>query len=213
MNLDNKTIFDISPIISDSIAVFPGDTQFSNSFIMSFSTGDSLALSKIISTVHLGAHVDAPSHYHKNGVSIAERNLGFYMGLAQVISVKRQSNHRIHPDDFDCHIQAPRVLFRTGSFPNPNEWNSDFMALSCELIDYLAKKNVCTIGIDTPSVDLADDKGLEVHNRIYTYDMAILEGIVLDGVPDGLYDLIALPLRLQSAEASPVRAILIERTL
>jgi arylformamidase len=64
------------------------------------------------------------------------------------------------------------------------------------------------VGIDTPSVDLADDKQLFVHHAIYEYDMAILEGIVLDQVIDGLYELIALPLKIKNGDASPVRAIL-----
>lgn len=85
------------------------------------------------------------------------------------------------------------------------------MALSIGLIQYLTQAGVKLVGIDTPSVDLADDKILEVHNEIYKADLAILEGIVLDHVSDGIYDLVALPLKLQGAEASPLRAILIER--
>ncbi len=211
MKLDTQKIYDITPTVSPKLAVFPGDTPYENSYLMSFQEGHHLSLSKIQSTVHLGAHADAPSHYHANGVSIEARDLNLYLGKVQVISVAERRGHRIAVSDLNTSIQAPRVLFKTGSFPDPNRWNTDFMALSIELIRHLAQLGVKLVGIDTPSVDLADDKVLEVHNEIYKADLAILEGVVLDSVSDGIYDLVALPLKLQGAEASPLRAVLIER--
>ena len=209
MNLDQRKLYDISPMISSSTAVFPGDTPYENSFLMSFENGHHLSLSKIQSTVHLGAHADAPSHYHADGVSIEARDLRLYLGKTQVISVSKRLGQRIGVADLKVSIQAPRVLFKTLSFPNPDKWNNDFMALSIELIQYLVKNGVKLVGLDTPSVDLADDKILEVHNEIYRSNLAILEGIVLDDVPDGIYELVALPLKLKGAEASPLRAILL----
>lgn len=107
-------------------------------------------------------------------------------------------------------ILAHRVLFKTSSFPNPNQWNSDFISLSAELVDFLAAQGVFLVGIDTPSVDLFEDKVLESHRAIYQHNMAILEGVVLEAVPEGVYTLVALPLKIEQADASPVRAILIE---
>lgn len=209
MALDSRKIYDISPTISPTLAVFPGDTPFENSFLMSFEKGDHLSLSKIQGTVHLGAHADAPSHYHTKGETIENRGLKLYLGKTQVITVPTVYGHRIKPNDFNALIQAPRVLFKTNSFPDPDHWNSDFMALSIELIQFLKKAGTLLVGIDTPSVDLSQDKVLEVHNEIFKSDFAILEGLVLAAVPDGIYDLIALPLKLKGAEASPVRAILL----
>ena len=209
MKIEGRKIFDITPVVSSEIAVFPGDTQYENTFLMNWNQEHHLSLSKIQTTVHLGAHADAPSHYHREGESIEMRDVSLYMGLAQVMSVEKKLGSRIHPRDLKSSIQAPRVLFKTKSFPNPNRWNPDFMGLSIELIQLLKSKGVKLVGIDTPSVDLSDDKVLEVHNEIYRSDLAILEGIVLDDVPEGIYDLIALPLKLKGAEASPVRAILL----
>ena len=96
------------------------------------------------------------------------------------------------------------------SFPDPNQWNGDFNSLSPELIEHLSALNVVTVGIDTPSVDPADSKGLESHQALYRHDLAVLEGIILDRVEPGLYTLVALPLPLKDADASPVRAILLE---
>lgn len=209
MNLDTRKIYDITPTVSPKMAVFPGDTAYENSYVMSFEKGDHLSLSKIQTTVHLGAHADAPSHYHASGFSIEARDLNLYLGRAQVITVAEKRGHRIGVSDIKAEITAPRVLFKTNSFPDPDHWNSDFMALSIELVRHLHQKGVRLVGIDTPSVDLADDKVLEVHNEIYRSDLAILEGIVLTSVNDGVYELIALPLKLKGAEASPVRALLV----
>ncbi len=198
---------DISPVLRPKIAVFPGDTPFQRNINMSFKEGQHLDLSDVRTTLHVGAHTDAPSHYHKNGKSMEERDLSLYMGGCQVIQVKNKQ--RIRPIDLNVEIKATRVLFRTDSFTNPDEWHSDFSALSAELIHFLKGKGVVLVGIDTPSVDPATDKTLESHKAIYESDMAILEGILLSHVEPGLYQLIALPLRIEGADASPVRAILL----
>ncbi len=192
------------------MAVFPGDTPFQEDFVMDFKSGHNMTLSSIKTTVHLGAHTDAPSHYHVQGESIDRRSLNYYLGPVQVIEVKTQKNHRILPKDFADEIKERRVLFKTKSFPDPYNWSSDFMSLSVELIEFLHSKNVILIGIDTPSVDLADDKKLESHNAIYKYNMAVLEGIVLDQVECRVYDLVALPLNIEGADATPVRAVLLD---
>ncbi len=203
-------IYDISPLISDRIAVFPGDQGFERKVAMDFVQGDHLALSALLTTVHLGAHADAPNHYYRDGQAIHERDLSFYLGRCQVISVRLPRGERIQSQHLNgTQIQASRVLFRTDSFPDPNRWNGDFNSLSPELIDELARKKVRLVGIDTPSVDPADSKGLEAHQAIYRNDLAILEGIVLGQVPDGIYTLIAPPLKIEGGDASPVRAILV----
>ena len=211
--MSNLKIFDISPEISPNIAVFPGDTQFSRSELMSTKKGEHLTLSSISTTVHLGAHTDAPNHYHQDGCDIASRELDYYIGECQVIELQVPRNNRILPSDIKTEITSPRILFKTSSFPDPNKWNNDFNALSSELVEFLAHKNVILIGIDTPSVDLADDKELEAHLAIYKNDMAILEGITLSDVEPGSYKLIAPPLKIKDADASPVRAILLKGQL
>jgi arylformamidase len=75
-------------------------------------------------------------------------------------------------------------------------------------VERLHEQGVKLIGIDTPSVDLFDSKDLPSHQMILKHDMAILEGLALQGVPEGVYELIALPLKLVGFDASPVRAIL-----
>ena len=174
----HSKIYDISPTISKDIAVFPGDTPFEREILMSFEKGDHLLLSSTRSTLHIGAHADAPNHYHPDGQGIGERKLHFYLGSCQVISVNLRPKERILPKHLNNQkIQAPRVLFRTNSFNDPNTWNDEFNSLSPELINWLAEKKVILLGIDTPSVDPADDKVLHSHNCIYKKNLAILEGL------------------------------------
>ena len=207
----NSKIYDISPTISKDIAVFPGDTPFEREVLMSFEKGDHLLLSTTRSTLHIGAHADAPNHYHPKGQGIDERDLHLYLGTCQVISVNLKPKERILPSHLNGQkIQAPRVLFKTSSFDNPEKWNNDFNSLSPELIEWLVKEKVKLVGIDTPSVDPADDKILHSHNCIYENNLAILEGVILKNVNDGLYILVALPLKIKDADAAPVRAILME---
>ena len=202
---------DISPTISSRLGVFPGDRGFSRVESMNFAQGHHLRLSHFETTVHLGAHVDSPGHYHRDGKGIESRSLEYYFGLCQVIRVDVARGKRIMPADLvKKRITETRVLFYTGSFPDPERWNSDFCALSPELVHLLADQGVKLVGIDTPSIDPESSKELESHSAVYVRDLAVLEGIVLNDVAEGIYQLVALPLKIEGADASPVRAILIE---
>lgn len=201
---------DISPVIRSGSPVFPGDQPFEQQFSLNWPEGSHLSLSWIKSTVHIGAHADAPYHYHPAGSTIEERDLSFYMGLCQVLDLAHVGPRRILPEDIDLSsIKAPRVLFRTLSFQHDQAFQEAFSSLSPELISALAARDVRLLGIDTPSIDPAKDQDLASHQAIYREDMAVLEGLDLNKVSEGLYELIALPLRIAGADASPVRAILL----
>lgn len=201
-------ILDISPTLRPSIAVWPGDTAYARTVNASFAGGANLDLSHIQTTLHVGAHADAPSHYHPDGQAISERPLERYYGPCQVIDAPARGR-RLTPADLKEPVRAPRVLFRTGSFPDPDHFNPDFASLSPALVHALADQGVVLVGLDTPSVDPMDSKALESHNALFARDLAVLEGVVLDRVDPGVYTLIALPLKLEGADASPVRAVLI----
>ena len=202
-------IIDISPLISERLAVWPGDVPYRRKGTLAIAQGANIDLSSVETTLHLGAHADAPSHYAADGPSIAERSLEPYYGPCQVIQVNVARGVRIYPEDLRQPIRAPRLLLRTGTFPRPEAWNTDFASLSPELVEAFASQGGVLVGIDTPSVDLFDDKVLLTHQALRKHDIANLEGLVLDHVPPGLYTLIALPLKLEGADASPVRAALV----
>ncbi|MEO7994054.1 MAG: cyclase family protein [bacterium] len=204
-------LLDISPRIHPGIAVWPGDTPFTRVVNLAIASGANIDLSEIHGTVHLGAHTDAPSHYVAGGVAIDARPLDYYIGECLVVAVTVARGARIMPadlpQDFPLHLPG-RILFHTGTYPDPDVFNRDFASLSPELIALCHDRGAVLMGIDTPSIDPEDSKDLPSHAAIAARDMAILEGVVLEHVTPGRYELIALPLKIAGADASPVRAVL-----
>jgi arylformamidase len=204
-------IYDITPPVNERLAVWPGDTPPRREVLCDMKLGDNLTLSTLHATVHLGAHADAPSHYGTDARSIESRDLDFYLGPCQVMRVDVARGARVTRALLPAQVLAPRLLLATDTYPDPHHFNEDFAALEPALVEELSRDGVKLLGIDTPSVDLFSSKDLPAHAMFLKHDMAILEGLVLRGVPEGLYELIALPLALVSFDASPVRAVL--RTL
>lgn len=201
-------LYDISPRLLSTTAVFPGDSSLSREVLMDMHDGQHVTVSTLRTTVHIGAHVDAPNHYDPDGRDIDQQPLDLYLGQCQVVDVNVGRGELITLDRLDGPIRAERLLLRTGTMPDPQKFNDDFAALDPAFVDDLKNAGVRLIGIDTPSVDPASSKELPAHRRIAACDLAILEGIVLRDVTPGFYELIALPLRLAGFDASPVRAVL-----
>ena len=203
-----KAVWDISPPISPETPPFPGDTAYAQHWAAQIGPGCPVNVSAITMSPHLGAHADAPLHYSPGAPAIGHVDLDPYLGPCRVI-------HAI-----DCgpliarahlaHATAalpPRVLIRTCRRA-PTTWSAEFSAFAPETIAWLATLGVRLVGIDAQSVDPADSKTLESHQQLLAHDMRVLENLVLDAVPPGDYELIALPLKLVDADASPVRAVL-----
>lgn len=201
-------LHDLTPRISSALAVWPGDTPPSREVLMDRARGDTVTLSTLRATVHLGAHVDAPSHVDPAGATIDALALDPFIGPCQVIHAPVPPGRRVGVADLTSPVRATRVLLATGTFPDPERWAAGFAGLEPALVDHLAGTGVRLVGIDTPSVDLADSRELPAHHACLRHGIMILEGLVLTGVPEGEYELIALPLRLAGFDASPVRAIL-----
>jgi arylformamidase len=201
-------IYDITPPISPRLKVWPGDTPPSRQVLCDMKKGDGITLSTLRATVHLGAHADAPSHYGADAAAIHERSLDYYLGPCQVIRLNVPQRTLITPALVTARIEYPRVLLATGTYPDPEDFNQDFAALDPELVTLFHERGVKLIGVDTPSVDPFESKELLAHKTFLRHDMAILEGLALAGVPEGRYELIALPLKLVDFDASPVRAVL-----
>ena len=202
------TLWDISPTISAAIPVWPGDTPFDASPTWDIKDGCPVRVSRMTMTTHLGAHTDAPSHYDPQGQSIDTVGLAPYLGPCRVIHCT--GARTVTPDDVAAHLDGvpPRVLLRTYARAPQAAWDPDFPAIAADTIALLAAKGVILVGTDAASLDPQDSKTLDAHHAVRRHGMAILEGIVLDDVPPGDYELIALPLKLAGMDASPVRAVL-----
>jgi arylformamidase len=201
-------IYDLSPLLSSDLAVWPGDTPLSREVLCDMAKGDNITLSTLKATVHLGSHADAPSHYGRDDPTIEKRALDLYLGPCEVVHVAAAEGSLIEPQDLPRVIRQSRLLLATGTYDFGKPFQENFAALSPATIDWLHERGVRLVGVDTPSVDPFTSKALPAHGRFRQHDMAILEGLVLDSVPAGVYELIALPLRLVGFDASPVRAIL-----
>jgi len=201
-------LWDISPTISAELPVWPGDTPFAASPTWKIEGGCPVHVSKMTMTTHLGAHTDAPSHYDPDGAAIDAVGLAPYIGPCRVI-------HCIGARRVDiAHIEGQldgvpqRVLLRTYDKAPQRQWDAGFAAISPEAIALLASRGVILVGTDAASLDPQDSKTLDAHHAVRRHKMAILEGVVLDAVAPGDYELIALPLKLAGMDASPVRAVL-----
>jgi len=201
-------LWDISPPISAATPAFPGDTVYSQRWNAEIGPGCPVNVSVIIMSPHLGAHADAPLHYGRDASAIGHVDLDPFLGRCRVIHALGKSA-LITPDHL-AHAQAglpPRVLVRTCT-KAPTKWSPDFSAFAPATIAWLAGLGVRLVGIDSQSVDPADSKTLDSHQQLLAHDMRVLENLVLDEVDEGDYELIALPLKLVGADASPVRAVL-----
>jgi arylformamidase len=151
-------------------------------------------VSRLTLSTHSGAHADAPLHYDPEGAAIADVDPVPYLGPAQLLSVISGPD-RIETHEVTPHLKAGvrRVLLRTfETFPHDN-WPSRFRTPSTALMNALGASGVRLIGVDGPSLDPEDAKDLVSHQVLGRWGMAVLEGLVFDAVPDGLYELIARP--------------------
>jgi arylformamidase len=201
-------LYDLSPTVRQGTPVWPGDTPYTASLAWSIADGASVNVSAITTTLHLGSHADAPFHTEPRGEGIAALGLERYLGPCRVVKVPPLP--LVEPRHLDgLELASPRrLLFKSESVRDRKSFPERFTALSPELAGLLAELGVLLVGVDTPSVDPFDSKTLDAHHALARGGVAILEGLVLDGVPEGVYELIALPLKLAGLDASPVRAVL-----
>jgi len=203
-----KRLWDISPTVSPASPIFPGDEPYSLRWTAQLGPGCPVNLSALTMSPHVGAHADAPLHYANGAASAAEVDLAAYIGPCRVIhAIARGPLIRIEHLMHAANALPERVLVRCNERADET-WNPNFTAYAPETVEWLAAQGVKLIGLDTPSVDPADSKTLDSHQRLLRLDLRVLENLVLDEVPEGDYELIALPLKLAGACASPVRAVL-----
>jgi arylformamidase len=203
------TLWDISPPVHPQTPVWPGDTQVGIERVWRMEAGSPVNVARLTLSPHTGAHADAPLHYDAAGAAIGEVALDTYLGPCRVIHCIG-AQPVVTPAQIEAFLTdvPPRVLLRTYQVTPLHAWDSAFCAVAPETVDLLAAHGVRLIGIDTPSLDPQESKTMDAHLRIRAHAMAILEGLVLDAIEPGDYELIALPLKLTTLDASPVRAVL-----
>lgn len=205
-------LYDITRTVSASTHPWPGDTPYRADAVLEIAKGSSVNLMTLTMSAHIGTHADAYFHYEEGGEHPSQMPLSAYIGRARVVTLHKVG--ALVPEDF-AHVDlvaGERLLIHSAVSAVPDEaWATEIPYLSVALIEHLARLGYVLIGLDSPSVDPYDSKTLEAHHALRRCGMVNLEHLQLSGVPDGDYELIALPLKLDLACGSPVRAVL--RTL
>jgi arylformamidase len=203
-------VWDISPPVNTGSPVFPGDAPFSSVWVARIGPGCPVNLSTLTLSPHTGAHADAPLHYDPAGAAIGAVDLRPFLGPCRVIHAIGVAplvewQHITHALTASL---PPRVLVRTCEKAAVDRWDEAMAAYAPQTLESLADLGVMLVGIDTASIDPAASKTLDSHQVLRRRSLRVLENLVLDDVPEGDYELIALPLKLSTADASPVRAVL-----
>ena len=204
-------MIDISPPVGPAAPVWPGDTAYAAEVHWPMADGSPVAVHRITTTPHVGAHADAPAHFLPGGASIDAVPLEAYVGPCQVVHCLGAAGPVITLDQVRNQIgagpAAERLLVRTyAAFPT--RWDDGFPGLAPDLLDWLADQGGVLVGTDCASLDPMRSTTMDAHHTAARRGLAILENLRLDEVPEGRYELIALPLRLVGLDASPVRAVL-----
>jgi len=205
------TFIDISRKLHPKIATWPGDTPYSLTPMLSINEGASVNLTTIKMSAHTGTHVDAPRHFLADGRPLDQVDLLPFWGLAQVVTIHHKTDGALTAVDFsDIDLTlAPRLLVHSAaSHLDPERFPQQFVYPSPELGSFLATQGIILYGSDAPSMDEETSKTLAGHKGLHHNGIAILEGLDLSDVPDGVYELSALPLPLVHGDGSPVRAVL-----
>jgi arylformamidase len=207
-------IYDITRPLSPRTAVFPGDVPVRIAPTMRMQDGDPCNVTAITLSTHAGTHLDAPRHCSDTGDGVDAIPLDVLLGPARVISLAAEA--MITTADLQRALEGQpfpaRLLIHTPASERPEDvWLSAFASFTPEAAEWLGAHGLRLIGTDAPSVDSAESKDLPAHQAFLRYGVFILENICLRNVPDGDYELVALPLRLVDGDAAPARVVLVKR--
>lgn len=197
---------DISRTLSPATAVWPGDQPVEWSWTTRLEEGGSVNLGAFQTSAHAATHVDAPFHVRASGKTTDALDVSVFVGQAEVVGVEDASI--IRPRHV-ASVSTSRVLFQTYASTLPTDtWPETITPIHPDTVSALDKRGVLLVGTDAPSVDPLDSTDLPAHNALIEADIVNLEGLSLAGIEAGQYSLLSLPLKLQGADAAPVRAVL-----
>ena len=198
---------DISQVLNDKIPVWPGDTPFQYKVSWGMEESGSVNVGQVTMSTHTGTHIDAPYHFDKDGKKVIELDFNLYIGPALVIQLQMPSSIGLKELEGVQLQGVKRLLIRTNAWKDKAVFPESIPHIEPELAAYLAEQGVQLLGLDLPSVDPLDSKELSAHHELNRHGIHILEGLVLDNIEPGEYELAALPLPLEQADGSPVRAV------
>jgi len=203
-------IHDISMLLNGNVAEWPGDTPFQFKVNWTKEQSGSVNVGQIITSTHIGTHIDAPFHFDEQGEKVHELPLENYIVQAVVVDVSGRETISLETL-LDVNVgEAKAILFRTNAWLQRDVFPEEIPAFDVNVVEWMVEKGIRLFGVDLPSVDAITSKDLPMHHALGRAGRYILEGLILDDVMEGTYELIALPLKIEGADGSPVRAVLIE---
>ena len=208
-------ILDISVPVSPGLPVWPDDPPVVLERYRTLSAGDGCNASRICCSVHTGTHVDAPGHFIDNASTVEDLLLDTLIGPVLVIEVPAAG--AIEPEFLESVLLprgTVRLLFKT---QNSDLWrkpdhsfHSDFVALSPRAAAWIVEQEIRLVGVDYLSVQMFADSEPLTHLTLLKAGVVVVEGLDLQTVRPGSYQLICLPLKLVGSDGAPARAVLIE---
>ncbi len=201
-------LIDISRPISTGMPVWPGDSKVEFSFSASKARGSDANVGRLVMGVHAGTHADAAYHYNETGLKIDEMPLDLFVGPARVVDIR---SHSLITPALLANVDftgTPRVLFRSDTWTDMSKFPTEWPMLDQSTPAWLVERGVRLIGLDVPSVDTLTSSGMPMHHVIDRAGLFILENLDLRNAAPGVYQLIALPLRIKGGDGSPIRAVL-----
>jgi len=210
---------DLTLTISASIPTFP-DSPKPQFILWSTLKDDEYNLELLFLSSHTGTHLDAPYHFVKNGIKIHQIPLDRLVGNGILIKIKKGKNQSITKNDLILFERKHGDIPKNSSIFFYTEWqknlNSNYYfinnpGLSESAATYLVSKKINLVGIDSPSIDLGQDKNFKVHKILAKNNILIVENLShLNKISSKQFDFVILPLKLKDATGSPVRAIAIQ---
>lgn len=202
---------DISVPLRNGMVNWPGDAPFERSSTLQIANGDPCNLSQISTTAHIGTHMDAPRHYLVGAAGMEGVPIAASIGPARVIEIRDPEAIRISELEPHNLAKGERVLFKTGN--SSRCWKTDhflkkYIYIEPQTAQYLAKCGIQTVGVDYLSVGGFDSGGPETHRILLQAGIWIIEGLMLEHVEPGAYELVCLPLRIIGGDGAPARAVL-----
>lgn len=200
--------YDISRPIHTGMPNWPGDTAAEFKLVATIPEGSSCNVGRLHLSVHTGSHADAPFHYNQTGAKIDAVPVETYVGPARVVDIRGQTTVTIDLLAAHNFSATPRVLFKSDSWSDAAVFPPDWPLMALDVPAWLGAHGVKLVGLDVPSVDHRFSKDLTIHHALDAAGVVILENLDLRAVEPGVYELIALPLKIKDGDGSPVRAVL-----
>lgn len=207
-----RTIIDVSRPIFTGMAIYPRNPPVEIAPAKSIARGDSSNVSLLTFGSHTGTHVDAPLHMSDAGRGVDTVSLDAMIGPALVIDIP-DDVRAIGAAELRDRIGAhTRILLRTRNstrFAASGKFEEDFTYLAPDGAALLVERGVVLVGVDALSVEQYHAGHHRSHDTLLEAGVAVVEGLALDAVAAGEYQLVCLPLRIRGCDGAPARVVLI----